>query len=290
VRILVTGATGFIASHLLPALVGDEHEVFALGHVASRIPEVGAVPLERDLRLEEAFEGLPDVEAVVYLAQANVTLPEGADDLIAVNTTAPVRLLAHCRRSGARSFIYASSASVYGFGDRPWSEDDPPQGRDLYAATKLAAERLIAAYDGELSGHSLRLVAPYGSGQSQRLIPRLVESVRLGRPVTLNAGGRPLMNPIFIDDVVEVVRSLLGATPSRVLNVGGDETVSIRELAEEIGRLVGTEPVFVSNDGPVAGDLVCDNTAMHHLLGERSLTGLRAGLSSLALVPEPSRG
>ena len=49
-RILVTGATGFVASHLLPALVGDGHEVLALGHDAGRIPSVGADPIERDLR------------------------------------------------------------------------------------------------------------------------------------------------------------------------------------------------------------------------------------------------
>jgi nucleoside-diphosphate-sugar epimerase len=129
-KVLVTGSTGFVASHLLPALA-TQHEVYALGHDAARIPSLeGVEPLVVDLR-SARDASLPDVDAVVHLAQANVPFPDGALDLHAVNTASTVALLDHARRCGASRFVFASSASVYGFGDRPWTEDDAPAATDF---------------------------------------------------------------------------------------------------------------------------------------------------------------
>ena len=290
-RVLVTGATGFVASHLVPALAADGHEVIAAAHDLDRCATApGVSALELDLT-SFASDQLPQVDAIVHLAQANVPFPDGAGSLFAVNTASTAALLGHARRTGATTFVYASSASVYGFGDRPWSEDDVPGSTDFYSATKLASERLLGAYADGLATWSLRLVAPYGPGQRNRLIPRLVESVRSGRPVTLNVDGRPRMNPIEVGDVVEVIRAILVSGPpgNHVLNVAGPDAVSIEELAEAIGRAIGSSPVFELGEG-VSGDLVCSNDRMRALLGARDLVGLEAGLGRLAsALPEPSR-
>ena len=96
----------------------------------------------------------------------------------------------------------------------------------------------------------LRLVAPYGPGQRNRLVPGLISRVQEGRPVTLREGGRPRMNPIFVEDVAEVFAQALQhpchpAPPARAaVNVGGDEVLSIREMGETIGQACGREPVF----------------------------------------------
>jgi nucleoside-diphosphate-sugar epimerase len=277
-RVLVTGATGFVASHLLPALVERGDETFALGHDAERIPVLeGVEPLVVDLA--QTLPSLPTVDAVVHLAQANVPFPEGARDLFAVNVASTVGLLDHVRTRGAGRFVFASSASVYGFGDAPFTEEDIPAATDFYSATKLAAEGFVRAYRDQLHATAvLRLVAPYGPGQTGRLLPALVGRVREGRPVTLNEGGRPRMNPIYVDDVVGVIVRALESDDDLLLNVAGDDASSIGDLAELIGEAVGTPPIFEEGAGGAAGDLVAVNERMKRELELPDLVPLGEGI------------
>jgi len=271
-RVLVSGATGFVASHLVPALVREGHDVVALGHDASRLP-AGGENVELDLAAARSF---PAADAIVHLAQANVPFPDGAADLFAVNTASTAALLEHARASGAERFVFASSASVYGVGELAFAEDDPPRATDFYSATKIAAERLARAYANLLRVIVLRPVAPFGPGQRNRLVPGLVDRVRNGQPITLNGGGRPRMNPIYVGDVVDAIVLALERDAPQLVNVGGDKVVSIRELAELIGEVVGAEPVF-EDGGTADGDLVVRNDRLHQLLGRAPLA-LREGL------------
>ena len=277
----MTGATGFVAQHLVPALA-HEHAVVALGHDRQRIAAAAGVEaLEVDLR-EPGFEArLPAVDAIVHLAQANVPFPDGAADLFAVNAASTAGLLEHARRVEAGRFVFASSASVYGLGDRPWSESDPPVASDFYSATKLAAERFVGAYRGYFGTTVMRLVAPYGPGQRNRMIPRLIASVREGRPITLNADGRPRMNPIYVDDVTRVVEAALASDGHQLLNVAGDDVASIRELGETIGRTLGVEPAFEPGDART-GDVVADNRRLHETFALEQLVTLEEGIARAA--------
>jgi UDP-glucose 4-epimerase len=277
VNVLVTGATGFVASHLVPALAGAGHDVFALGHDAQRIPQHAHVePLVVDLRDFDAA-ALPEVDAIVQLAQANASFPQGARDLAAVNAGSTATLLDHARRVGARRFVLASSASVYG-GGLELEEDDPLLATDFYAATKIAAEHFVGAYAGLVEGTTtMRLVAPYGPGQVGRLIPRLAERIRAGDVVALNEGGSPRLNPIFVEDVVRVVISALERPGHRRVNVAGDEIVGVRELAQLIGGTLGVEPSF-EESGATAVDVVARNERMKSELGVDALVSLPDGL------------
>lgn len=281
-RVLVTGASGFVAQHLVPALAST-HRVYALTHDAARAPDGvdGVETLVADLRrLDEV--SLPEVDGIVHLAQANVPFPDGAHDLFAVNTASTLALLEHGRSCGATRFVFASSASVYGFGDRPWTEEDETTATDFYSATKIASERFVQAYNGTLATTILRLVAPYGPGQRNRMIPRIIDNVRAGNAITLNQGGRPRMNPIFVGDVVRVVEAALDSDQSLLVNVAGDEAVSIRELAEAAGQAVGREPAFETRDDTAPGDIVCTNGRMRMAFALDGLTPLSEGLALAA--------
>ena len=96
------------------------------------------------------------------------------------------------------------------------------------------------------------------------------------------------MNPIYVGDVVEVIKAALESSGSCVLNVAGDETVSIRDLAEEIGRIVGEAPVYVEGTADVSGDLVCANGRMHELLPGTQLVRLADGLERMVRELEPT--
>jgi nucleoside-diphosphate-sugar epimerase len=281
VRVLVTGAAGFLGSRLVPALAAAGHEVYALDRDAGRVADLPAAAVEHDLTTAPGLGALPEVDAVVHLAQANVAFPEGAGDLLRVNTVSTLDLLDHCRRVGAERFLYASTGSVYGPGEAPFRETDPLAGTDLYAVTKIAGEKLVGCYRDFLDTAVLRLFAPYGPGQEGRMIPRLVARVANGEPITLSAGGRPRMNPIYVDDAIRLLVEAVDREGHHVLNVAGDETVSIRELAELIGETLDREPVFEEGSA-ASGDLVADTTRMHELFSLRPLTPLRDGLRRLA--------
>lgn len=287
-RVLVTGATGFIGRALVPALAAAGHEPIALVRDRSRAPE-GVEALEMDLAGLAESETIPAVDAVVHLAQANVPVPDRAGELFRVNALSTQVLLEAARRAGATRFLLASSASVYGAGPHPFTEDDPTVSGSLYAASKIASEALVASYAAHLDTAVMRLVLPYGPGQTGRMLPAVAGRVRDGRPVTLNGGGRPAMNPIYVDDVVRVALGLLDSPGGRVLNVGGDRAVGIDQLAEEIGRIVDREPVFELGDPTVAGDIVVDTGRLHEALPDlRPLVDLEEGLRlTLAAPAEP---
>ena len=282
-RVLVTGATGFIASHLIPSLACAGHDVIAAGHDPARI-RPGAEALSFDLA-DSDWPALPDVDAIVHLAQANVPFPDGADALFAVNVAATQRLLEHLRRCGGRHFVFASSGSVYGTSDAPLTEASPLAARDFYAATKVAAERLTQAYDQHFGTTILRLFVPYGPGQVRRMLPRLADRIRSGEPIQLNREGRPRMNPIYVDDVSRVVAGALARDDGAgVLNVAGDDVTDIRAVSELIGEIIGVEPKFEEGEGRAA-DIVADNATLHAFLGDAELVPLREGLERMVRIP-----
>lgn len=281
-RVLVSGATGFLASHLIPALVAAGHEVVGLGRDSTRIPGE-ATPLEIDLGSTQWPE-LPKVDSMVHLAQANVRFPEHANALFAVNVGATQRLLEHARQTGARQFVLASSGSVYGAAQAPVTEDSPLAAYDFYSATKVAAERLARAYCEYFDVVTLRLFVPYGPGQLRRMLPGLVERVRSGERIQLNRQGRPRMNPIYVDDVVKVVLRALDRSAVGVFNVAGDEVTDIRSVSELIGAILGVEPRFEHSDEDAA-DIVADNLQLHAFLGNTRFVPLREGLERLVEGP-----
>jgi UDP-glucose 4-epimerase len=278
-RILVTGAGGFIGGHLVPALAESGHSVLAIVRNASAYEApVGVETIELDLTQPLGSASLPEVDCVVHLAQANVPFPGSAVELYRVNTVATQELLDYARRAGAQRFLYASSGSVYGQGNRPFREDDELPIADFYAVTKINAEQTISTYRDFFHTVVLRFFMPYGPGQAGRLIPALIDRVREGRPVTLNDGGRPAGNPIYVGDVVRVIEAAIELEGHHVINVGGDEVVGIGDLARLIGEVVGREPEFEESSGSATRDIVGDTARMHELLSVRPLVPLATGL------------
>lgn len=283
-NVLVTGATGFVAGHLIPHLARAGHSVVAAGHDVSRIPTApGVLPLHWDLSQLPPPAGVPrQMDAIFHLVQANVPFPERAAEMFAVNVASTQLLLDIARATGVRRFVFTSSGSVYGPGERRWTEADPTAGSGYYAATKLAAEQLVRAY-ADLVPHSIfRLFAPYGPGQRNRMIPGLMHRVSSGNTVSVAGRTGPAYNPLHVCHVVDVLTQALDAAGTQLLNLGGDEALTIREMALAIGRVVGREPVFEEQPG-VAGQYVGDVSRLRqsYRLPDR-LTSFEDGVRSMA--------
>lgn len=278
-KILVTGGTGYIGSAMLPALLKRGHEVLAL---VRRIPE-GCANGVRWVHgdLAAPLPELPSVDAIVHFAQATVPVPQSAEEMYAVNTHSTLRLLEHARRCGVKRFMLASTGNVYGFGNRPFTEQDPLKPQGFYAVTKTNAENLVRGYRAYMDTVLPRFFTPYGVGQTDRLIPDLIKRVREGRAITLREGGRPLLSPIYIDDTVEVCCRLLEKTGHLTVNVAGDQHMGIREIASMAGEFCGIEPVFEELAEPAVGDLTADNACMRELTGITRLISVREGMSRM---------
>src|SRR5262249_12634737 len=191
-RILLTGATGFVGGRLISLLGTRGHELICLQR-PGRVAPAGAAPFHGDRAHSDTIAALPTIDTVIHLAQSHQyrNSPAAAADIFAVNTMATAHLLDLARRAGVQRFILASTASVYSAGNAPCHEEAGLQPNDFYAATKLAAETLLHPYARYFRTCALRLFTPYGPGQRNRLIPTVFQRVRERQPVTFDgeAGG-----------------------------------------------------------------------------------------------------
>jgi nucleoside-diphosphate-sugar epimerase len=285
-RVLVTGATGFMGAALVRNLARS-HEVYAL----VRRPEAslwgGAVKVvHSDLSAPFDHDKLPGaVDVVIHLAIAKVSFPDLASEMFAVNAAATLRLLDYGRRVGVRQFILASSGDVYGQRVGFCKESDPPAPVSFYGTTKHIAELLTLAYREYLAPCILRLYRPYGPGQVNRLIPNLAKRIRQGQTITVPAGDRGRQTPIYLSDVLTVVERAVDAGTAGVFNVAGDEIVSMRQLGEAIGRIIGLQPVFQEQTKDLS-DAMGENARMKEVFGAWPLTRLTEGLVKALCVPE----
>lgn len=288
-KILITGAGGFIGRHLV-ARLSMRHEVFAVARSSQKVtaPE-NVVSIAMDLAQRLEHGKLPaQMDVIIHLAQANVPFPEKASELLAVNTDAAQQLLDYGCRVQAKQFILASTGDVYGRRSGPSKEGDPVAPQSYYAVTKYSAEMLTQSYSDYLPGCVLRLFHPYGPGQSGRLIPKLAERIRQGQAIRLNPGDCPHTSPIFIDDVARAMELAIDGSATGVLNIAGDRSVSMRELAAEIGRVLDIEPNF-ETASEQAFDLTGDNESMKRVLGVWEMVTLTDGLSQTFKGEEDAR-
>ncbi len=154
--------------------------------------------------------------------------------------------------------MLASSGGIYAAHTNPLAEDMVQSVElplNFYAASKYCAELIFQSFRQFFStAVSLRPFFMYGPGQGvAMLIPRLVASVREGRPITLQGAEGLRLNPIWIDDAVRAFSSAIELSGSHIINVAGPETLTLREIGERIGRVLGRKPEFETTAGDAKG-------------------------------------
>lgn len=291
-RILITGATGYIGSRLCRLLTNvGQHEIFSLQR-SSKSSEDNITVIEWNLcsSIDEAV--LPSkIDAVAHLALARNfrTFPESAKDLFSVNVRTTMELLEYARKASASHFFMASTGNSYapdfelGVGEKPV----PPN--DFYTASKLAAEALCRPYRSFFPINIMRIFFPYGPDQDEKTVKRMIKDVMEGRPVLLGQqldGNGDLLSLIYVDDLIQVIKASIEEGWNGLFDVAASEILTVRDIANEIGKQLGIEAVFEEADY-VAKKLCADLT----VLNEKNKIGLRnfsEGLSAL-LEKEKSR-
>jgi len=283
-KVLIVGANGLIGRHLIERL-RTEYRVLALGRKDPRIKNVSWV--EQDLEYEIDFQKFPqEVDKVVYLAQSEHfrEFPDKASSIFRVNTLRMLEIIDYARRKNVQNFIYASSGGVYGTGERGFSEDStvPAKGYlGFYLSTKLCSEILAENYTEYMKIAVLRFFFVYGSGQKRSmLIPRLVDNVRAGNPITLEGEEGILINPTHVSDAVEAISASLCLENSEVFNIGGPDILSLKDICMTIGGRVGVEPVFKMLKNTKPKNLIGDISKMKKQLWE-PVINFKKGLESV---------
>jgi UDP-glucose 4-epimerase len=285
VRVLVSGATGFLGAELLRSATPDV-ELIALTRGSPPAAPASARSVEwvqGDVTRPGFQRTLPgSVDAVVHLAQSrrDRELPEHLDDVVDVNVGATARLLDYARSAGARRFVLASTATVYRASVEPLGEDAPLNPHSLYGASKRSAELLCEAFSEIVPSTALRLFTVYGPGQRGRLVADLIERVREGRPVTVQGREGLLLSPIHVRDVAAVLHAAIGRDGPgfELVNVGGAERLGVGQLAETIGEAVGRRANLSRVDGPEPGGWVADLSRLRELFGPFEPRPFAAGI------------
>ncbi|MBO4206304.1 NAD-dependent epimerase/dehydratase family protein [Micromonospora echinofusca] len=301
-RVLVTGAAGFIGSHLVDVLLSRGVEVVGLDrrrlgehaiadeNLASAVESPLFTPLCRDLSADQLDDAVDGCDTVFHLAaRPGVRSSWGADfvDYAQANVLGTHRLLTACVQSGVRRLVYASSSSVYGPTDRPSGEADPTRPVSPYGVSKLAAEQLCLAYArrpaSRLSVVALRYFTVYGPRQRPDMaIGRLLFAAYTGLPVTLFGDGSQRREFTYISDVIAATVAAAHVDASwAVVNVGGGSSVSMRGVIQEASTVTGRHiPVQTADAQP--GDVPAtsaDLTLAGRLLGYWPAVGLHEGLA-----------
>lgn len=301
--VLVTGAGGFIGSHLVERLCHLGARVTALvrynsmndWHLLCELPRemlAGVRVLEGDVRdphfVARACRG---VQVVFHLA-ATISIPQSyatPTDFVETNVRGTANLLSAVMESGCRRMICTSTSEVYGTAvTTPMNEDHPLSPQSPYAASKAGADLLALSYVHSF-GAPVAILRPfnaYGPRQSARaIIPAILSQLAEGD--TVRAGDVTTRRDFtYVADTVEgfIAAASVDGAVGKVVNLGSGADVSIQDLIGMAGRIAGREPVIVREEARVRPGksevrlLRADATRAHTLLGWRPRTPLDRGL------------
>ncbi|AOG12664.1 NAD-dependent epimerase/dehydratase family protein (plasmid) [Agrobacterium sp. MA01] len=266
-RLIVTGANGLLGRQVVSALA-PTNEVVALVHRLPENPVAGVRYQAIDFSTSWDAGLLPErADGIVHLAQSAHfrDVPAKALEVFQVNIASTARLLDYAWRKGVSRFAYASSGGIYGSGDPAFRETSPviqPGTLGYYLGSKVSCEALVSSYAAFMKIMVLRFFFIYGAGQNRTmLIPRLIDNIREGRPVTIQGERGLRLNPVHVSDASAAVVAALTSEADGVYNIGGPQVLALRELCAEIERLTGRSALIHTTEG-VPSDVVGDITRM----------------------------
>jgi UDP-glucose 4-epimerase len=274
-KALVTGAAGFIGSHLTAGLLDRGAEVVGIdcftdyyprplkeANLAHNLGRAGFRFVETRIQDADLPALLDGVTHVFHLAaQAGVRKSWGQDFRIYTdnNVDASQQMLEACVGRPLHRFVYASSSSLYG--DHvaiPMREDALPQPVSPYGVTKLAAEQLGYLYhvNHGVPATAVRYFTVYGPRQRPDMaFNRFIQAALDGRPITLYGDGEQTRDFTFVKDAVAATMAAGDrGVPGRAYNIGGGSRVSVNHVLDIIGRLAG-KPLDVRREPPQKGDM-----------------------------------
>ena len=301
-KVLVTGAAGFIGSHLAERLSGQGHDVFGLDcftdHYSRVLKELNAEEvknkgvelLELDLAEDDLTDAVRDVEIIYHCAaQPGICAETPYEKYVRNNITATYRLLDAVKGSASlKFFVNVSTSSVYGR-DATDTEEAPPKPTSYYGVTKLAAEQLVLSYNREVGfpACSLRLFSVYGPRERpEKLYPLLIRSILEGTEFGLFKGSENHKRSFtYVADVIDGFVAVLENTDKcfgQIINIGLDQERSTADGIKIVEEILSKKARCVTVPKRTGDQLrTCANiTKARELLGYAPKRTLMEGLEA----------
>ena len=308
--VAVTGADGFIGSHLVEALVRAGHRVRAMavynsmgswGWLDTLGPDVlGSVEVQLgDVRDRDSVLTLMRDASVVYHLAALIAIPysyRAPSSYVDTNVVGTLNVLESARALGTPRVVHTSTSEVYGTAQTvPIDEFHPLQAQSPYAASKVGADKLAESYhlSFELPVVTLRPFNTYGPRQSSRaVIPTVIAQAASGSR-TIEVGAlAPVRDFNFVSDTASAFLAA-GTAPAadvvgEVLNAGSGRGITVAELVSMVGEVMGVEleavldPQRLRPSRSEVMELICDSTKLEKLTGWQPAHSLEEGLTLTA--------
>lgn len=297
-RYVVTGAGGFIGSHLCEYLLQRGHEVYGIDalvpYYSPRVKERNlSVAMEQrrfrflklDLRHDPINHVVDGADVVFHLAGMPGLSQSWTnfDDYMSCNIQATQRLLEAIRLANGPKLVYASTSSVYGRMARG-DESIPTRPISPYGVTKLAAEQLCRAYSDAfgISVVVLRYFSVYGPRQRPDMgYRKFIHALLNDLPITIYGDGHQVRGNTYVADCVEATMLAADARPGETYNVGGGEAASVWDVLERLELLAGRK-ARVIHEPPRHGDQLqtaASTSKIGSQLGWAPRTSLNEGLA-----------
>jgi NDP-hexose 4,6-dehydratase len=299
-RVAVTGADGFIGSHLTDRLVGEGHEVVAVvrrtsrSQVTNRFRNLTAETVRKLAGLVHVDLAGPDAQAALAGLGAATWFHLAADayvpaslrqpaSVVRANISSTLNVLEAARTCGVEHLLVTSSSEVYGTHDGPIGEGYALEPATPYAASKVACDRLAWSYHNTF-GVPLTIVRPfncYGPRHIYDVVPLFIAKALRGQPLTVQGSGTQTRDLTYVSDTVTAFL-LLSRLPPRgeVYNIGTGVDHTILDMARAILRLAGSASELRMAP-PRPGDVLklqADATKLTAATGWRPRYGLMEGL------------
>jgi UDP-glucose 4-epimerase len=293
-RVLVTGAAGFVGTHLIRESLSRGWEVVGIDPRPLSID--GVTFHQGDLtRREDVARAVKDVEYVFHegaVSSSPMFQPDPSKG-VGVNIMGGLNLLQACTEAGVGRLIYASTSSLYGDLPVPWREDMAiPAVPNAYAASKLGYEYLAKVYTArnELETTGLRYFSIYGPGEEQKgpyanMVSQFLWAVRKGEHPLVYGDGNQTRDFTHVDDVVRAnFLALEAKSVGEVFNVGTGKETTVNQVVKTLADLTGKSigPKHVPNPIPnYVYRTQADTSKAEKLLSFRAEVSFKEGLASL---------
>lgn len=301
-KILITGAAGFIGSHLAERLIVHGHDVLGLDCFtdyysralkelnAAEVKSKGVEFLELDLAEDDLTEAVADVETVYHCAaQPGICAETAYEKYVRNNITATYRLTEAVRgTSSLKLFINVATSSIFGRYATD-TEDTVAKPTSYYGVTKLAGEQLVLSYNRELGfpACSLRLFSVYGPRERpEKLYPMLIKSILEDREFGLFDGSENHKRSFtYVDDVIDgfvAVLENMDKCLGQIINIGWDQERSTGDGIKIVEEILGKKARCVTVPKRTGDQLrTCANiTKAREILGYDPKTNLTEGLEA----------
>ncbi|WFU51024.1 NAD-dependent epimerase/dehydratase family protein [Sinorhizobium terangae] len=258
-QLVVTGATGFIASRLIGQALSKGYQVIALARDPDRVTWRKSSRLQIEKwSIGDPLPAVTQADAVFHLAAyipADFSDPRQAARCFEVNTNGALRFAMDAASQGVKRFVFFGSGQVYTPASESASETSaafPVHRASYYLASKLSAEICLLAFGtaNTMPVTVLRLASVYGPGMhGSGMIPTFIRTLGSGRPVAIRDGGRYRVDLVYVDDVISLALAAVEKEQAGIFNAGSGQACRSLEAAEIIADALGADPDLVNVEG-----------------------------------------